>query len=420
MIATGKIRKYLGHQFVWVNLLAFVLPIFAKLTPSAIVVFAIMVLLQSKLKLTRQPLSRQVGWFGLIYLFYLIGSLWSQETEGLTSELETKLALIVFPVLFLFTKRLPKKVLHKVLLNFVFGCFVNMLFSVVKGSDCFLQTNAIDCFYSSKLAFGLHPSYLAMYLNLAIAILLYFEINAIRPYKISAYFTWFLLLMFVMFNVFLSSKMGILTLFLILGAFVVFYYGRIGIRKVLVRSIGIGLLLLLATWFSPATLERFRYLSKTVTATAKHEKTFVKEVESNSARVNIWEIVIPLGFENFWFGLGTNDVPSTLVPKYQKAGMEEAAKLRLNCHNQFLETQLAIGIFGLLSVVGLVGTGVYFGIKRRNFVYLVFSLLCFSNFMVESMLETQAGVVFFAFFNCFFFVQLNQLSIHEGNNRSRG
>jgi len=104
---------------------------------------------------------------------------------------------------------------------------------------------------------------------------------------------------------------------------------------------------------------------------------------------------------------------------YNKNGMEEAARLQLNCHNQFIETQLSIGFLGLLMLLALVGMGVYLGIRKRNIIYLFFSLLCLANFMVESMLETQAGVVFFSFFNCFFFVQQNQLRNDESDHGGR-
>jgi hypothetical protein len=39
---------------------------------------------------------------------------------------------------------------------------------------------------------------------------------------------------------------------------------------------------------------------------------------------------------------------------------------------------------------------------RKNFLLFVFSLLVTLNFLVESMLQTSAGVLFFAFFYCVF------------------
>ena len=93
--------------------------------------------------------------------------------------------------------------------------------------------------------------------------------------------------------------------------------------------------------------------------------------------------------------------------------MKEAAERQLNCHNQFFETFLAIGFIGYLFLAAYFITGLYLGYKRKSFLYFVFTLICGAHFMVESMLETQAGVVFFAFFNSLFFTQLNYNSAHE-------
>jgi hypothetical protein len=42
-------------------------------------------------------------------------------------------------------------------------------------------------------------------------------------------------------------------------------------------------------------------------------------------------------------------------------------------------------------------------IRSEYYLYFVFILLFSVNNLVESMLETQAGVVFYAFFNAFLF-----------------
>lgn len=419
MINVGRTRKYLGHQFVWVNLLAFVLPMFRTLTPGMIVVFAIMVLFQSKLRIESKVQQRNVIWFGAIYLFYLLGSIWTENVKDLSSELETKLSLLVFPILFIFTKPLPRKVLNRVLLNFIFGCLINVILCTVKGVSCFLDTGDSNCLFSSSFAYGFHPSYLAMYFNLALAILIYFDAYGIRPYKIPKAFIWVFMAALILANVMLASKMGILTMITLFGFALVLYWRTAGFALVARRWLPLLLYFVLCLLISPGAIDRFKSAEKGIAAISDNKTAYVQSVESTSARIYIWKEAITLVQEKLWFGVGTGDVSDEMQKRYEDRGMTEAAELHLNCHNQFLETQIAIGIFGTLSLLSITLFGAYIGFVRKNFIYLFFSVLLLSNFLVESMLETQAGVVFFTFFNCLFFVQINQLSHNESNHSRR-
>ena len=89
--------------------------------------------------------------------------------------------------------------------------------------------------------------------------------------------------------------------------------------------------------------------------------------------------------------------------------MTEAADKRLNCHNQFFETFLATGFFGFILLASFMLVGIVLALRRKSFIYLIYIVICGCHFMVESMLETQAGVVYFAFFNCLLFAQLNHI-----------
>ncbi len=420
MANVKRIRKYLGHQFVWVNLLAFILPVFRGLTPGMIAVFGIMVLFQSKLRMSNKKGQLQVLWFSLLFAFYLIAGLWTSNQNELSTELETKLSLIVFPILFVFTKPLPRKVLHRVLFNFVLGCGINIILSLINGTKCFLETGEGACFFSSRFVFGFHPTYMAMYVNMALATLFYFDIFKIRPYKIRQWILRILVFIFIGFNVLLASKMGLITMGMLIIGFALLYYKQNGIKIALIQTLVCLAVFACAMLLSPSTIERFKLAKEGIQSTATHEAIFVENVESTSARIYIWEEAVDLILQHPLFGLGTGDTSDEMAKRYAVRGMTEAAALRLNCHNQFLETQLSVGILGLLSLVLTTLYGAWIGFKRKNYIYLTFSLCCLCNFMAESMLETQAGVVFFAFFNCFFFVQLNQLSSYEGSNGSGG
>jgi hypothetical protein len=61
-----------------------------------------------------------------------------------------------------------------------------------------------------------------------------------------------------------------------------------------------------------------------------------------------------------------------------------------------------MGIAGFVLVLLFTLGTLVMAIKRRQFVLFIFALIITLNFMVESMLQTSAGVLFFVFFSCFF------------------
>ncbi|MCX6188374.1 MAG: hypothetical protein NTW54_01980, partial [Bacteroidetes bacterium] len=71
-----------------------------------------------------------------------------------------------------------------------------------------------------------------------------------------------------------------------------------------------------------------------------------------------------------------------------------------NCHNQYIETLAAHGIIGFVVFMALL----YFMSKlvrqmpSNNYLLLAFLTLFMTAFMVESLLEREAGLMLFLFF----------------------
>lgn len=104
--------------------------------------------------------------------------------------------------------------------------------------------------------------------------------------------------------------------------------------------------------------------------------------------------------QNLFFGAGTGDVKDELMEKYKEKNIIHAiGPPVLNAHNQFLETLIGLGIPGIFSLFILIFYSIYNGIWKRQILLFAFMLIIIFNFMSESMLNTQAGVLFFAFFN---------------------
>jgi O-antigen ligase len=127
------------------------------------------------------------------------------------------------------------------------------------------------------------------------------------------------------------------------------------------------------------------------------------DAESNAVRILVWQAATAAFLENGIVGTGTGDVKDELFKHYKLNGYTGALEHRLNAHNQFLQTGVALGYFGfvlfLLSII--VPTSI--ALKNKNYVYVSFVVLVVLNFLTESMLESEAGVFIYAFFNSLLF-----------------
>jgi O-antigen ligase len=80
---------------------------------------------------------------------------------------------------------------------------------------------------------------------------------------------------------------------------------------------------------------------------------------------------------------------------YEQEGEHYASARQFNAHNQFLQTGAEIGWLGLTALLLILGALWMSGSGEP--VARIFVLLCALNFLFESFLEVQAGIVFFSF-----------------------
>jgi hypothetical protein len=103
-------------------------------------------------------------------------------------------------------------------------------------------------------------------------------------------------------------------------------------------------------------------------------------------------------------GVGVGDANDALYDAYQENGLTGAYEHKFNAHNQYLQTFIGLGLVGFLSLLSLTLLPLVRTALRKEFLPFIFFLLIVLNFFVESMLQTAAGVLFFGFFYCFFYL----------------
>ncbi|MDP4226319.1 MAG: O-antigen ligase family protein [Bacteroidota bacterium] len=106
--------------------------------------------------------------------------------------------------------------------------------------------------------------------------------------------------------------------------------------------------------------------------------------------------------ENFWFGTGTGDVKAAFHTMYKKLDSPLTARWRLRAHNQFVTFFLSFGIFGFCWIMFAFIAPVILEKKSFDFLTFIFLFVAFASMLNEDTLETEAGMVFFAFFYSFF------------------
>jgi hypothetical protein len=114
-------------------------------------------------------------------------------------------------------------------------------------------------------------------------------------------------------------------------------------------------------------------------------------------RLVLWENAISVWKEHLLFGFGIGDSKNRLIENYSKKKINEALENNYNTHNQFLETATQTGLVGLTVLLLVFAIPLYQSIKKKQELLFLFLMICFINFLFESMLERLAGVVFFAF-----------------------
>lgn len=384
-------------------LIGFSLPIFPKVLLVLLLLLLLEWLINPDLKknfriAVKAPLPLL---FMSLYLLYIIGLFYSSNLSYGIADLEAKLPLLVFPLIFSIPGYISPSIIKKALTVFIVSNFMAFIICLIAASYNYMQEPSIGLFESSNLSFLIHPSYFSMYIIFSIIILLNSLFNK-KSNRIIKVLQVSLVLIFTVAVFLLSSKMGAISFVLIVLFFLIFQV--ILKKQYLIGFISLAFLLLATAtsfYFSESLQARFNNAVLAVTTDVQ-----IWEVESSAIRKLIWQNAYELIKENPIAGVGTGDIKDELLAKYEAKGMTYAFEKRLNAHNQFLQTAGALGTIGLSILLLCFVLPFYLSIKYKKPIYSCFLLLVFLNFLVESMLETQAGVVFYAFFNSLLFFSL--------------
>lgn len=348
-----------------------------------------------------------------LFLIYAIGVLYSANTKEGLQILETKLSLVFLPLVFSTQIKNHKENLNQYLRFFIYGCILSALicfgwalYSYLKPLYVLIEGKEYDLgasyFYYGRLSVFIHPSYISMYSNFSL-LALYYLVNS---GEIKMNWKWiFAALLISVFVLLLSSKAGWIGLFIV-ALFVMINLIR---RKFILPAIAI--LVLLCSLFYVLIISAPEYSQRITAATESVSQSasgvdLKNSKDGTASRILVWQAAIDIIKEKFLIGTGTGDAKTAMVEKYKEKGMITEFEHNLNAHDQYLNTFVALGVLGFVSLMLCLVIPLFYAVKHKLILLGTFVCLVGLNFLFESMLETQSGVMFYAFFQtllCFSF-----------------
>ena len=106
------------------------------------------------------------------------------------------------------------------------------------------------------------------------------------------------------------------------------------------------------------------------------------------------------------FGVGTGDIPNAYQQAYDEEDSPLEPQYRYKAHNQYLSITVGLGLVGLLVFLFSLLTPYFASKRNRTYLYTVFMVVLLLSMLPEDTIESQAGVMWFAFFNSLFIFAL--------------
>lgn len=321
--------------------------------------------------------------------FFAISLLYSNNVAAGMNTLWHKVVLLIFPLCFLFTDTSYLKPVHVRVVFYALLVAVCGVFLCCTGEAVMKMINGATLKSVTGITFDAarHHTYYAFYALVAL-VFVYFELSAHwRGMKM-----WHQVLMLV------AVVFGIM--------YIVLVNSRAGIIGLYVMSVlcAVHLALQYKRWWH-ALLMSVLLVGFTLSIEELlpgHQNRLKATVEAGEkdVRVGINRSSLEVVRQNPLTGQGVGDYEETLHEQYIEDKQPFATSKTSNAHNQYVESLIAVGIFGLLLLMVYLLLPLVCAIGRRGVFWQVafFTGIVMFNLLFESMLERQMGILFIGFF----------------------
>jgi O-antigen ligase len=355
--------------------------------------------------------------FVCFYILHLIGLLYTTDLKSGLADIQTKLSILVFPLILVSSTPLTRKQYTTILAGFVLSCTLALIVCFSYALYQFYLNQTVQYFYYHDLSsiLGIHAVYLAMYVNLAIGIVVYFLNKYWKQLGRGGIFAMFLLIALLFTGiVFLSSKTIIIVVFIFANLFLIkLFYKRQGVVLSLAYALLINICFIILLYNIPYTRARFEdSIHSDFESIRKKDYNIVHS--GLSVRLSMWKFCVEiLNEEGAWLtGVGTGDGQLFLDNSYKKYDMytgniylNDKGFLGFNAHNQYFQFLLSLGVLSVVYFMALLYMSGMLFLRQQNYLALFFLLSFAIAAITESNLCAQKGTVFFGFFMALFAFQ---------------
>ncbi len=321
------------------------------------------------------------------YLLHIVSSFYSANNNEAVFDLEVKFSFLLLPLLFGFQKKQSKDTLINILRVFVHATTLSTIVLLLINIGRYFQSGRFLFYndYSNML----HPSYLSMYLifNLLVVVYLFIKKREKPLYLIVSTLISFLTLFIA------ESKAGQLSALIVI-IFLGFKLIPSKFKKVAVLS---SIILIFIFGYFAKDSKRFSFFVKNMEHYSQIKAHPEKIKESTALRILAWSASTEVINKHPIFGVGSGDIKDELSKVYAERNYTKPLEMHMNSHNQYLETTVGQGIIGLIALLLMFLLPLFY-IHSDSLLLQGFILLIMLSIFVESMFNTQAGVIFIAFF----------------------
>jgi len=160
-------------------------------------------------------------------------------------------------------------------------------------------------------------------------------------------------------------------------------------------AIGLGIMAFAATKIIPSEKNRFE---NTQLDLHKYESGDNINHYSLSMRFEALKVGWAVFERNMITGVGPANVITAMDAQYTLENSELITVNRIKPHNEFLYALVSMGIIGFVALCFMIFLPVFNGTVFRNYIFLMFIVVCIASFQVEYLLERQVGITFFCLF----------------------
>lgn len=337
-------------------------------------------------------------WFWILVSFFalhVLSAFISDNKNGGLRMIELSSGFLGFPYFF-FLFSIQPETIKKILISFINGCFFALL-ACLGRATWFYFHDGVNYFYYNDFSYFMHAGYFSMYLLFSSVITFFLYSKLFWVDSWTNYIRFFYIILFSIGIFLCASKIGLIAYIVVVILVLIIKFKRgLNFKKAVIFLLTAVILFFSVFKIFPIPFVRLASAMNTVLS-GNIDKT---SGESTAVRMLIWKESIEIMRRDIVWGVGVGDVNDELSAAYVQKGLTGASEHNLNAHNQYLQTFIGLGIIGftilLISTMGVV----IYGFIRKNRILLLFGIIVVLNFLVESMLQAQAGNLFFVFFLC--------------------